>query len=235
MTERTADGEPDLTVVVMAYNEAETFPSVIEELAAALEALRRPWEILVVDDGSTDGTGQAADRLAAERSFLRVIHHPANRGLGGVYRTGFGAARGRHVTFFPADGQFAASILPDFRATIEGADLVLGVLADRRRTPLSALLSVLERLLYRVVLGPMPRFQGILMFRRSLLAGMVLRSEGRGWAVVMEFILRVARGGGRIVNRPTPLRPRTAGRSKVNNFRTILANVTQVLALRKVL
>lgn len=222
-----------MTVVVMAYNEAVTLPAVVDELAGALQSLGRLWEMVIVDDGSTDGTGAAANRLAATHSSVRVIHHPVNLGLGGVYRTGFGAARGRYVTFFPADGQFPATILADFRGAIESADLVLGTLPERRGTPLSTLLSFLERALYRALLGPMPRFQGILMFRRVLLAGMDLRSEGRGWAVLMEFILRAARGGARVVNRPTSIRPRTAGYSKVNNPRTILANLRQVVALRR--
>lgn len=228
-------GEPDVTVVVMAYNEAATLSPVVDELAGALGALGRPWELVIVDDGSTDGTGELADRLAATRSGVHVIHHSVNLGLGGVYRTGFGVARGRHVTFFPADGQFPATILPAFRGAIESADLVLGTLPGRRGTPLSTLLSFVERGLYRALLGPMPRFQGILMFRRTLVAGMDLRSEGRGWAVLMEFILRVARGGARVVNLPTSIRPRTAGHSKVNNLRTILANLRQVLALRRIL
>jgi len=222
-----------VTVVVMAYNETVTLPAVVDELAGALQSLGRPWEMVIVDDGSTDGTGAGADRLAATRPRVRVIHHPVNLGLGGVYRTGFGAARGRHVTFFPADGQFPATILAEFRTAIESADLVLGTLPDRRGTPVSKLLSWLERSLYRVLLGPMPRFQGILMFRRVLLEGMDLRSEGRGWAVLMEFILRAARDGARVVNRPTSVRPRSAGYSKVNNLRTILANLRQVVALRR--
>lgn len=227
--------EPDLTVVVMAFNEPETLSPVVDELAAALEQMGRPWEMLIVDDGSTDRTAETADHIAIRRPAVRVVRHSANQGLGGVYRTGFASARGRYVTFFPADGQFPASILRDFRLAIESADMVLGLLPDRRGTPLSKLLSRLERFLYRVLLGPMPAFQGILMFRRTLLEGVELRSTGRGWAVLMEFILRVSRSGARIVNRPTPIRPRTAGRSKVNNVRTILANLDQVFTLRRIL
>jgi glycosyltransferase involved in cell wall biosynthesis len=227
--------EPDVTVVVMAYNEPETLSPVVDELAGALERLGRPWEMIIVDDGSTDATGATADRIAAGRAGVRVVRHPVNLGLGGVYRTGFASARGRYVTFFPADGQFPASILSDFRGAMEPVDMILGLLPDRKGTPLSALLSRLERILYRVLLGPMPAFQGILMFRRALLEGVPLRSTGRGWAVLMEFILRVSRSNARIIHRATPIRPRIAGKSKVNNLRTILANLGQVLTLRRLL
>jgi glycosyltransferase involved in cell wall biosynthesis len=227
--------ELDLTVVVMTFNEAATLGTTIDEIRAEAVRLGRPWEILIVDDGSTDGSGAAADALAGADPHLRVIHHPVNRGLGGVYRTGFEQAAARYVTFFPADGQFPAAIIGEFRAAVEGVDMVLGLLPPRRDSRLGHLLSTSEKALYRIVVGPMPPFQGILLFRRTLLQGMRLRSEGRGWGILMEFLLRSARGGARYVNRQTTLRARTAGRSKVNNLRTILANVRQMLTLRALL
>ena len=225
----------DLTVVVMTYNEAATLERTVAEIRGELEGLGRAWEILIVDDGSTDGSGERADALAAADPRHRVIHHPVNRGLGGVYRTGFTSARGAYLTFFPADGQFAASIITEFRGAIDGVDLVLGTLPARRDSRLGHLLSTVEKALYRVVVGPMPPFQGILLLRRALLDGMVLRSEGRGWTILMEFLLRADRAGARYVNRMIAVRPRTAGRSKVNNLRTILANVRQMLTLRALL
>jgi hypothetical protein len=95
------------------------------------------------------------------------------------------------------------------------------------------LLSIVERVLYRVLLGPMPRFQGIMMIRRQLLHEIPLSSTGRGWAVVMEFILKAARAGARIDSVPTTVRPRSHGESKVNNWRTIVANLRQLLTLRR--
>ena len=231
----TAAPTPDLTVVLMTYNEVECLAAVADELLAALRELQRPTELLIVDDGSTDGSGALADRIAAQQPGVTVLHHPVNLGLGGVYSSGFSAARGQFVTFFPADGQFPGSILGDFRACAESADLVLGYLPDRRGTPLSLALSAVERMLYRAWLGPMPRFQGVFMIRREVLRQIPLASQGRGWAIIMELILRVNRGSYRVVGRPTPYRPRATGRSKVTNTRTALANLRQLLALRRLL
>jgi hypothetical protein len=100
---------------------------------------------------------------------------------------------------------------------------------------MSRMLSSGEQLLHRIVLGEMPRFQGIFMFRRSLLSSFTLRSAGRGWGVLFEFILRVHRAGYRVVSVPTTLRPRMSGTSKVNNLRTIAGNLAQVYRLRRVL
>jgi len=221
-----------ITVVVMAYNEVENLEPVVREIGDALAQIPGAHEILVVDDGSTDGTGARADALAGSDPRLRVIHHAPNLGLGGVYRTGFAEARRDLVTFFPADGQFPASIIGQFAPLTEDADMVLGYLPERRESAIGRTLSWVERRLYRILLGPMPRFQGILMFRRTLLHGMALRSTGRGWAVLIEFIVRVQRSGARLVSAPTPIRPRRSGTSKVQNWRTILSNLRQALQLR---
>jgi dolichol-phosphate mannosyltransferase len=228
----------------MAYNEAENLEAVVRELAGALASLGGDHELVIVDDGSADGTGTLADRLAAEPRGdggpeVRVIHHPTNRGLGGVYRTGFEGARGELLTFFPADGQFPASIVTQFFPLMAEHDLVLGYLPTREGGGAGALLarglSRAERVLYRLLYGSMPRFQGIFMLRRSVLAEIPLHTTGRGWGVVMEMVLRVWRGGYRVTSVPTPFRPRLAGRSKVMNARTIWINLQQAVALRQTL
>ena len=222
-----------LSVVILTYNERDTLAGVTDEIAEALGRLEQPFEILIVDDGSTDGSGDVADALAGGRRGVRVIHHATNLGLGGVYRTGFREALGECLTFFPADGQFPASILADFVPRMGDADLVLGYLPGKPRRPVETMLSAAERLLYRALLGPIPTFQGIFMIRTSVLRETDLKSSGRGWAVVMELIIKVARDPRRrVVGVPTMVRPRVSGASKVRNVRTIVANLRQIVALR---
>jgi len=216
----------------MAYAEAATLDGVVREIHAALVALRRPYEVVIVDDGSADGTGDLADRIAGETAGVRVVHHGTNRGLGGVYRTGFAEARQDFVTFFPADGQFSADLLGRYVALMAEADFVLGYFPPAGRSLAGRVLSWGERLLYRALFGPLPRFQGILMFRRSVLARLPLTSTGRGWAVLMELILRASRAGCRMRSIPIEVRPRRSGVSKVQNLRTITSNLRQVLELR---
>lgn len=224
----------DTTVCVFAWNEAGSIEGFVRDVVAELETLGNTFEILVVDDGSTDGTERIADHLAAEIPGVRVVHHPENRGLGGVYRTGFDEARGDFLSFFPADGQFPASILRDLRREAAAHDLVLGYL-PRRTDVVGKTLSGIERILYRTLVGKMPRFQGVFMLRRDVLRKVSLYSEGRGWGIVMEMILRVHRGGYRVTSIPTTVRPRAFGQSKVNNLRNIRANVVQLATLRSIL
>ncbi len=221
-----------VSVVVMAFDEAASLETVVDELQRTLRGLEVPYQLLIVDDGSSDDTGAIADRLADEEAAVDVIHHDTNRGLGGVYRTGLHRARGRFVGFFPADGQFAPSALEAFWPLTEHHDLVLGYLPDRRYSLLGGVLSRAERMLHWLLFGSTPRFQGVFLLRRALLDAYPLRSSGRGWGIIMEMILRTQRGEFRITSVPTQLRPRMAGRSKVQNLGTVWSNLLQVLQVR---
>ena len=217
----------------MAFNEAESLAEVTSEIRDSLERLGRPWEMVSVNDGSADATGSIADGLASESSAVRAVHHPVNQGLGAVYRTGFAEVTSEFVTFLPADGQIPASSIAPFVAAMDaGADMVLGTIPDRPVPLYVRMLSSGERLLYRLLFGSFPAFQGMLMFRRSLLDAVELTSTGRGWTVIMELIVRTARRGASLAHVETGLDARRSGESKVTNLRTILSNFRQVLQLR---
>ena len=106
--------------------------------------------------------------------------------------------------------------------------MVLGYLPGRRSSLVGRLLSLAERGVYRALLGRIPRFQGIVMFRRKLLERFTLVSTGRGWAILMELIVRTGRAEYRIESLATEIRPRRAGGSKVSNWRTVASSLRQV-------
>jgi glycosyltransferase involved in cell wall biosynthesis len=227
--------DPRLSVVVLAYNEASNLRPAVGELLEELRRLGSPFELVLVDDGSSDGTGPLADEIARAEPGVRVVHHGANRGLGGGYRTGFQEARGELVTFFPADRQYAADIIGAFLARIGDADAVLGYLPRRGDSAAGRILSAAERAVYRILLGPMPRFGGILMLRRRMIDELPLETTGRGWGVLMELLVRASRAGYKMVSVPIEVRPRLSGASKVQNVRTIASNLKQVWDLRRLL
>jgi glycosyltransferase involved in cell wall biosynthesis len=217
----------------MAYNEEVGLPITVGETEAVLRDL--DYEILIVDDGSSDGTAAVALSLSQANPRVNVITHRPNQGLGGVYRTGLTQAAGQWITFLPADGELPASNLPDFLGAREGYDLLLGTIPERKVSWVALLLTFLEKLLYRLLFGYLPPFQGLFMIRRAALQAIDLKSTGRGWAVLMELFLKIVRGGRPWRNVETILRPRLAGESKVRNLKTISANLVEVLKLRLIL
>lgn len=222
-----------ISIVVMAFNEAKSLGTVVAEIDTVLAELNRPYEVIIVDDGSSDGTREISAQLAKENSSVRVIRHETNKGLGEVYRTGFMHAKGDFITFFPADGQFPINIIEQFLPLMNNTDMVLGYLPERDSSLLAKCLSGLERALFGMLFGRLPRFQGVMMFKRALLNELKLKSSGRGWTVLMELIIRARKDGYKITSVPTEFRPRLTGRSKVNNLPTIWANLRQVIVLRR--
>ncbi|MFH1529456.1 MAG: glycosyltransferase family 2 protein [Pseudomonadota bacterium] len=223
---------PYLTVTIPCYDEVGTLEPFVRSLVATLTPEGFPFEILVVDDGSGDGSGAVADALAEELAPFRVIHHPQNQGLGGVYRTGFAEARGTFNTFMAADMQFPAWTLHHFLPHLAAHDMVLGYLPDRRDSAVGKVLSLGERALMRLLFGSFPRFQGTVVFRRALLERYNLVSSGRGWGILMEFILRAHRDGVGMISVPSVVEPRREGQSKVSNLGAIWANLRQLVVLR---
>ncbi len=116
--------KPKISFFFPACNEEET----VEELALRADKVLREitseYEVIIVDDGSTDKTAEIADRLAAENRRIRVVHHPQNRGYGTALRSGFEAAKLDLIFYTDGDLQFDVSELPLLIPLIEDADIV---------------------------------------------------------------------------------------------------------------
>ncbi|HQQ60106.1 MAG: glycosyltransferase family 2 protein [Kiritimatiellae bacterium] len=227
-------GSRSVCVAIMAYNEAPSLERVVGEIYDELMRLGADWEIVIIDDGSTDGSREIADRLAQGHTGIRVVHHPTNLGLGAVYHRAYLCGTKELTTVFPADGQFDPSIITQFIRRFDDADMVLGYIPEyqKNRTWPARLFSWAERMLYKILFGAFPDFQGIMMFRRALVDTVPLTSTGRGWMIQMELILRFMKKGYRIASEPTGIRARMSGTSKVMNLRSILSNLRQVFVLR---
>lgn len=123
---------PYLSVVIPAYNEAERLPATLKATAAWLLAQGMSYEVLVVDDGSTDRTREIVEAMRGELSHVHLIESSPNQGKGHVVRVGMLTARGQVRLFMDADNSTPASELPKLLRAIElGADVAIG----SRRTP----------------------------------------------------------------------------------------------------
>lgn len=117
-----------LTVVIPAYNEAGAIRPTVEDLAATLAASGLEHEVIVVDDGSTDGTSEAVRELAGRLEAVRLVVHPRNRGYGAALKSGIRASRADVVAITDADGTYPNERLPElYRRLVDtGADMVVG-------------------------------------------------------------------------------------------------------------
>jgi glycosyltransferase involved in cell wall biosynthesis len=220
----------ELSLIVLAYDEAENVGPVLAELFAWLDARGLRAEVLVVDDGSRDGTGDAARAAIGDRRGT-VLRHETNRGMGAGLKTGVAAARGAWVTFLPADGQIPPEAVGALWDAREGADAVLSVYADRDDGSLRKLLSFGVRALITAVHGVRLKSDGPYLIRRSLFDPEQLPPDT--FFLNFELPIRVLAAGLTVHTVTVSCRPRRAGVSKSASFGRAFGVARDLVAMRE--
>ena len=127
-----SESRPEISLVIPVYNEEENLPVLAAEIRAALEPVGRPYEVILVDDGSTDATPEVMRRLAREDPRVRVLRQRRNSGQSAALDVGFRNARGAIVVTLDADLQNDPADIPRLLERMDGFDVVSGVRARRQ-------------------------------------------------------------------------------------------------------
>jgi dolichol-phosphate mannosyltransferase len=211
-------------VIVPTYNERENIAKLIEAVLCQDERL----EVLVVDDGSPDGTGEIVDAIAARSPRVHALHRPKKMGLGTAYLAGFKWALARDYDYmFEMDADFShdPAHLPQFLEAIQTADVVLGSrYRDGKVTVVNwpmtrLLLSYFANIYARLVTGLQlaDSTGGFKCFRRSVLEAIDLDAvRSNGYAFQIEMSFRAWKKGFRIAEIPIVFVDRTEGESKMS-------------------
>ena len=216
----SATHDPELTVVAPAHNEQDNIADLVAQIERSLAPTGLAFEVVLVDDGSTDGTRDAIRALMPARPWLRCIamaRTPPGRGNGqsAAFFAAFRAARGRLIASLDADLQNDPADLPRMIELMRssGADLVQGDRSrNRRDSPVRRVGSVVGRLFRRWLLGDTVRDTGcsLRVMRREIAVGLPLEFRG-----MHRFIPATARHMGfTVVEMPVHHRPRSAGTTK---------------------
>ena len=212
-------------VIVPTYNERDNVVKLVEQVLAQDERI----DMLIVDDGSPDGTGAIADEVAEQNSRVHVLHRPRKMGLGTAYLTGFKWALEHEYEFvFEMDADFShdPAHLPQFFDAATSADLVLGSRYREGKVtvvnwPMTRLfLSYMANIYARAVTG-LPLYDGtggFKCFRRKVLEAIDLSAvKSNGYAFQIEMSFRAWHKGFRLVEIPIVFVDRTEGQSKMSN------------------
>lgn len=223
---------PRLTVVVPCFNEEATLEATLDDVVRVLDEASFTWELVVVDDGSKDGSAAITDAYHARDPRVRLVKHRHNQGSGQAIWTGVQHASGEYVIYVPADGQFDHGEIPMYVAAAdEGADIVIGHRLSRddytayRRASSWVFLTLCNTLFDH-------QFQDVNwvhLWRRSIFDDLEPRSRG---VFLLEEILVLSRDlGKRVVEVPSVYHPRQGGQAKGGRPDVIVKTILEMLLL----
>jgi glycosyltransferase involved in cell wall biosynthesis len=200
---------PDVSVLVPAKDEAENLAEFVKLTREALLPLPYACEVVIVNDGSLDGTAGVLDELKVKHPFVRVVTHRTQRGIADALKSGADVARGRVLVFYPADLQYLPSDIPSLVAPILAgeADVVTGTKQGQyEKRFVSSVYNALCRWLFGVRVNDL---NSVKAYRREVMDSVPTRPDWHRFMVVIA-----ASQGFRLAEQPVPLYPRRAGNSK---------------------
>ena len=232
MPDVTDSTTPGLSIFFPAYNDSGTIASMVIRAVQTAAALTSDYEVIVVNDGSSDGTAEIADELARTYPHVRVVHHPRNRGYGGALQTGFRSATKDWIFYTDGDAQYDPIELADLWAKMTpDADLINGYKISRSDP------------LHRIIIGRVYHHIVSIMFglqvrdvdcdfrlmRRSIFDRVQLKKTSG--VICLEMMKKIQDAGFHIVEVPVHHYHRAFGKSQFFNFRRVLKTGIDVLRL----
>ena len=221
-----------ISVFFPAYNDEASIAGLVGEALALLPSLTDDFEVIVVDDGSTDGTAAVLDELARADPRLRVVHHESNRGYGAALRTGFMSATKDLVFYTDGDGQYDVRELLLLRPLLAAeVDIVNGYKVQRadgwQRKAIGAVYNGLAHLLFSIPIRDVDcDFR--LIRRRAVEQVELVSSSG---SICVELVHKLHQRGCVFAEVPVQHRPRAHGRSQFFTLRRVSRTALDLMSL----
>lgn len=222
---------PGLSVFLPSHNEEGNVERVVRSWTAELPKVADKFEVIVVDDGSRDRTGEIAERLAKADSHVKVVRHPVNRGYGGAVISGIRAATLPYVLLCDGDGQFDPADIEGLTPFVPEYDVVAGRRVQRAdhliRRINGRAWTILVRLLLGITISDIDC--GFKLFKREKLEGMELRAHGA--MISTELMARLAGRDAKVKEVNVGHLPRLTGEQSGANLKVVARAFKELIAL----
>ncbi|MBW2290881.1 MAG: glycosyltransferase family 2 protein [Deltaproteobacteria bacterium] len=227
-----------LSLIVPMYNEAARISAPLREMAGYLAQQSLSAEIVLVDDGSTDGTADVVANVAETLDFaVRLVRYPHNRGKGFALKVGVDAAQGEYLVFTDCDLSTPIDELPRFLAALNGADIAIGTRKGdgaelvRRQPWLREKLGMVFTMIVRILIAPVTDATcGFKAFKRDVGKDLFARQRIEDWSFDAELLLNARRRGYRLVE--LPVRWQDCEGTKVRLLRDIAVTSLGIVKIR---
>lgn len=225
-------GPVSITVFFPCYNEQDNVGRVTDKAVEVLEGMGADYEVIIVNDGSSDNTRSSADSLADKYPHVRAIHHETNQGYGAALQSGFRAASKELVFYTDGDGQFDLAELSPLIPLLENADIVSCYRLKRQDNLMRKIngfaWSKLGCILFRMNVRDIDC--AFKLYRREIFNNIEMHSTGA--LIDTEILARAVKKGYKIVQTGVHHYPRTAGEQTGANVRVIFRAFKELFKLR---
>jgi len=229
----TDGAEKSISVFFPCYNEQGNVAKTVKQAVLILEKLGADFEVIIVDDGSSDKTGQIADEIANNDERIKVVHHPVNLGYGEALKSGFKAATKELVFYTDGDGQFDISEMPQLLPLMSQFDIVSCFRLNRQDSLLRKIngwfWTQLVCLLFKMRVRDIDC--AFKLYKREIFDNIELSSTGA--LIDAEILARAVRKGYRITQEGVHHYPRTVGSQTGANLRVIFRAFKELFQLYK--
>lgn len=220
-----------ITISIPAYNEEETIEKVVKEAIKEVGKITKDYEILLVDDGSTDNTKEIIKRLSRNKR-IRAIYHKKNKGFTGAMKSCLYNAKKHLVFLAPADGQFDFKELNKFVEAIKSFDVAIGYREKREEGLIRKFNSWGFHTLCKVLLGIPWKISSVFLFRRRVIESIDIVSEDKSAMFLPEFFNKAINKRYKFIQVPVHWGKRKGGESKGANPLVILKTFWGMVRLK---
>jgi glycosyltransferase involved in cell wall biosynthesis len=220
-----------ISVFFPCYNEQDNVGRTVGQALAVLEKLTSDFEVIIVDDGSSDDTGKIADEISCRDSRVKVVHHPANLGYGAALQSGFKTATKELVFYTDGDGQFDISEMPPLLPLTEQYDIVSCYRLNRQDSLIRKINGWCWTKLVCLLFGMKIRDIdcAFKLYKREIFDNIKLLSTGA--LIDAEILARAIRRGYSVTQKGVHHYPRTAGKQTGADLRVIFRAFKELLKL----
>ena len=226
-----------LSVFFPTYNEEGNIKSTVTKAKAVLQKYVENWEILIVNDGSTDRTKEISEELSMEDERIKVFNHEVNRGYGASLKSGFYNAKYPWIVFTDSDGQFDFSEINSFfeKQQETNADLVIGYYKKRRVSKFKIITSRMWEIAVMILFGLHVHDIdcGFKLVSKTVIDKIPKLESERGAFISSEFLIKAKKSGFKIVEIPVTHLPRVQGKGTGRNIKVIIQSFVDLLKLWK--
>lgn len=211
-----------ITIVMPALNEEGNIKAAVESTIKALDESNVNGELIIVNDGSTDNTGNVAEELCRKDRRISVIHHDMPKGIGYSFWDGVSKAKNEAVVLYPGDNEMLPAEMLLYLHELSNVDIVVPfIINESVRSKFRRLVSGIYAFLIRTLLGlKVHHSNGLVLYRRSILKDIKLKSHGFFYQT--ELLCKTIRRGYLYAEVPYYTRPRASGKSKAFSIKNIL-------------